>query len=76
MMDSGRFSSHALRWVTGLALAVPLLAVLVFGPLWTWSVLVPVIAAWGLWEYRALVMPAPTLFLSGPVPLKRVTSTY
>lgn len=57
MMDSGRFSSHALRWVTGLALAVPLLAVLVFGPLWSWSVLVPVIAAWGLWEYRALVMP-------------------
>ncbi|SHF51189.1 phosphatidate cytidylyltransferase [Desulfacinum infernum DSM 9756] len=47
-----QWSSHAKRWVTGLGLAVPLIALLAYGPLWLWAAAVTAAACVGLWEYE------------------------
>ncbi len=48
------WSSHAKRWVTGLGLAVPLVAMLLYAPLWLWAVVVTVAALVGLWEFETM----------------------
>ncbi|SMC25143.1 phosphatidate cytidylyltransferase [Desulfacinum hydrothermale DSM 13146] len=50
-----RWSSHAKRWVTGLGLALPLIALLAWGPLWLWAAVVTAAACMGLWEYENMV---------------------
>ncbi|ROQ93538.1 phosphatidate cytidylyltransferase [Desulfosoma caldarium] len=60
-MADGQWSSHAKRWVTGLALAVPLVLLLAYGPLWLWTVVVTAAALVGLWEYETMIQrPALT----------------
>lgn len=53
-MGNTPWSSHAKRWVTGLGLAAPVAAVLLFGPLWLWAVAVTAAAVVGLWEYETM----------------------
>lgn len=61
LMVHNSWSSHAKRWVTGLGLAVPLVAMLLYGPLWLWTLAVSAAAAVGLWEYETLAQcPAMT----------------
>lgn len=60
-MTATQWSSHAKRWVTGLGLAVPLVALLLFGPLWLWAVGVTMAVMIGLWEYETMLQqPAVT----------------
>lgn len=58
-MGDGRWSSHAKRWITGLALAVPLVAMLLYGPLWLWALGVTAAALMGLWEYETMLQKPP-----------------
>ncbi|MEJ5363486.1 MAG: phosphatidate cytidylyltransferase [Desulfosoma sp.] len=53
------WSSHAKRWVTGLGLALPLVAMLLYGPLWLWVLAVTLAAAVGLWEYEMMAQCPP-----------------
>jgi phosphatidate cytidylyltransferase len=48
-------SSHQQRLITGFGLAFPLFGFIAFGPLWTWAVLVCIVAGVALWEYEGLV---------------------
>lgn len=52
-----QWNSHLQRVVTGLLLAVPLLAVLAFGPSWSVVLLVAMAAGVGLWEFQGLLFP-------------------
>ncbi len=49
-----RLDSHTKRWITGVALAGPLVAMLAWGPLWLWTVAVTGAACVGLWEYEGI----------------------
>ncbi len=60
-MATSTWSSHAKRWVTGLGLAIPLVTLLAYGPLWLWAVVVTAAALVGLWEYETMIQsPALT----------------
>lgn len=48
-------SSHQQRLITGLVLAVPLLGLIGFGPLWSWAILVGLVSLVALWEFEALL---------------------
>lgn len=54
LMINTPWSSHAKRWITGLGLAVPLVAMLLYGPLWLWTAVVTVATVVGLWEYETM----------------------
>jgi len=58
-MIGAQWGSHAKRWVTGLGLAIPLVALLVFGPLWLWALAVTAAVAVGLWEYETMIQQPP-----------------
>ncbi len=49
------WSAHRQRWFTALVLAVPVIAVLGWGPLGSWVALVALVALVGLWEFQLLV---------------------
>lgn len=51
------WSSHQLRWATGLLIAVPLAVILGWAPLPSWILLVALAAALGLMEFQGLVLP-------------------
>ncbi|MHC1724647.1 MAG: phosphatidate cytidylyltransferase [Syntrophobacteraceae bacterium] len=59
MPGFNKLSSHALRWVTGLLIGVPVLACFVAGPSWIWFLLISAVAAIGLWEFHGLLFPEP-----------------
>lgn len=50
-------SSHVQRWVTGLLVGLPLLALLCFGPFWTWLLIVALAAGAGMWELQRFLFP-------------------
>jgi phosphatidate cytidylyltransferase len=50
-----QWDSHKQRLVTGIALALPLVGILAFGPYWSWVLLVGVAAALALQEFHGLV---------------------
>jgi phosphatidate cytidylyltransferase len=55
MLDTGRWSSHQQRLVTGLLLGGVLLAVLIRGPFWSVCLVVGLASLVGLWEFQGLV---------------------
>lgn len=57
--DWRQWSSHQQRLATGLALGLPLAFLLALAPLWSWCILVIVIALIGLWELEGLFFPHP-----------------
>lgn len=55
MVNWREWDSHKQRVATGLVLVIPLALILGFGPLWSWSLLVALAAATGLWEFEKLL---------------------
>jgi phosphatidate cytidylyltransferase len=54
MPDFPKLSSQGKRLVTGISVALPVLACLVAGPRWSWLLLVIAASAIGLWEVHGL----------------------
>ncbi|MGD9503565.1 MAG: phosphatidate cytidylyltransferase [Syntrophobacteraceae bacterium] len=57
MQNWREWSSHKQRLATGGLLAVPLMATLSFGPMWSWLLLVALVGSLGLWELQRLFFP-------------------
>lgn len=58
-MNWKELGSHQLRLITGLGLAIPLFALVGLGPLWSWALLVTLLASFALWEFEALMFAEP-----------------
>ncbi|MFZ2446430.1 MAG: phosphatidate cytidylyltransferase [Syntrophobacteraceae bacterium] len=54
MSDPQKSSKHALRWLTGLSIGLPVLACFAAGPRWSWLLLVIITAPIGIWELHGL----------------------
>ncbi len=80
MPDFLKSSSHFQRCLTGIFIALPVLACVAFGPPWSWYLLVSVATAIGLWELHGLLFDAPLsfkwLFLSFAAGLFLPLGTY
>lgn len=59
MPNSSISSPHVQRVITGVLVALPVLACIVFGPPWTWWLLLTLIMLIGLWEMHGLFFPDP-----------------
>jgi phosphatidate cytidylyltransferase len=55
MLPWQQLDSHKKRLVTGTLLTVPVLAILAFGPYWSWCLLISLAIAAGLWELQGMV---------------------
>lgn len=59
MPESPKLPSSKLRWITGILMAMPVVACLAAGPRWSGLVLVGLAVAIGLWELHGLLFEAP-----------------
>jgi len=59
MPDPSIPSPHAQRWLTGVLLGLPVLAVIAAGPRWSWCLLLITTATVALWEIHGLLFPEP-----------------
>jgi phosphatidate cytidylyltransferase len=57
-MPDLKSNSHLQRWLTGVLIALPVLAIVAAGPRWSWWLLVSVASATGLWELHGLLFQA------------------
>ncbi len=57
MQDTQKMSPLAQRCVTGVLVALPVLACIAFGPRWIWWFLVSIVSTAGLWEMHRLFFP-------------------
>jgi phosphatidate cytidylyltransferase len=57
MIGLHQWESHKQRLVTSILMAAPLVALLALGPYWSWTLLVMVVSALGLWELQGLFFP-------------------
>jgi len=55
MVNWREWDSHKQRLATGLALVIPLIAIMSFGPLWSWCLIILLITGTGLWEFERLL---------------------
>ncbi len=55
MMEWREWSSHRQRWLTGVLLAVPIISIVAFGPLWLWFLVTALLAGVALWEFQQMV---------------------
>lgn len=57
MEDAPRKSPGRERVVTGFLIGGPVLVLLIAAPVWTWSLLLAVLAGIGLWEFEKIALP-------------------
>ena len=55
---TAKFGAHQARWITGLVLAVLVLALVLAGPFWSVALLFSLAAGVAMWEYSSLTLPA------------------
>lgn len=59
MFDWSHWESHKQRVATSLILGLPLVLLLAAGPYWSWTLLVAIVSALGLWELQGLLFRDP-----------------
>lgn len=59
MLNWHQLDAHQQRWVTGLAVTVPLIALLAVGPFWMVALVVGLASGAGLWELQRMLFQEP-----------------
>lgn len=60
MWNLRQWNSHSQRLVTGLSMAIPVALLLLFGPFWSWCLVVTLMTGVSLWEYQRMTFPEET----------------
>lgn len=60
MWNLRQWNSHSQRLVTGLSMAIPVTLLLLFGPFWSWCLVVTLMTGVSLWEYQRMAFPEET----------------